>query len=693
MLVSLFGSAPRDHMTTEHLDARDGNLCGSRDDQKETRDIDAEFEKVLSEQKHARLSALLTQATMYSKFLAEKIQTSSSKETAAKSAGLERKVLQPALLTGVTLKDYQLEGLAWLVSLFENGLNGILADEMGLGKTIQTIAFLTFLIEKQIPGPFLIVGPLSTIANWSNEWRKCALTVPVLMYHGSADERKHLRAHFLPREARKTSASTAVLPVVITTYEMVMRDKRHLSKFPWKYIVVDEGHRLKNLDCKLIRDLKAYSSYNRLILTGTPLQNNLTELWSLLHFLLPDVFDDIDTFHAWFSSLEQTAVDDIERDVGIVDALHTILKPFLLRRLKADVERQLPLKREVLLFMPLTAKQQEFYDAILAKNFIKRRQDLKKSEALKSRRRSTAAAIASSPKCAIKDSEDADAESEIAISASTLQNVVMQLRKVCNHPFLFEHPVDAEGDFIADRRLIEVSAKMAVLEQIVDRLQLQKANPQHKLLIFSQMTRMLDILEHFCHLKHLAFCRIDGSTPQADRSTAIRRFNEEAAMGVFLLSTRAGGLGINLTAADTVVIFDSDWNPQVDLQAQDRCHRIGQQKAVVVLRLVTRHTVEHRILQRAAEKRQLERVVIFKERFKSVVTRDVIIDDLRAILRQKMAVNEPDTEAAVTTPKAEDSVLLSEEDLNAALNRDPQLPHAFETSSRIRLSTFEAHSL
>ncbi|KAJ2636175.1 putative ATPase, partial [Coemansia sp. RSA 1694] len=201
---------------------------------------------------------------------------------------------QPRLITGGIMRDYQLEGMEWLASLYENGLNGILADEMGLGKTLQTIAFLCFLRERQVWGPFLVLCPLSTLSNWVSEFYRFAPTTPVLLYHGTPDERKELRNKHLRRLDKN-------FPIVVTTYEISMRDKQALQRFAWKFIIVDEGHRIKNMNCKLIRDLKSYQSTNRLLLTGTPLQNSLSELWSLLNFLLPDIFDDLESFQEWFN--------------------------------------------------------------------------------------------------------------------------------------------------------------------------------------------------------------------------------------------------------------------------------------------------------------------------------------------------------------------------------------------------------
>ena len=271
---------------------------------------------------------------------------------------------QPELITGGHLRDYQLAGLEWLISLYENGLNGILADEMGLGKTIQTISFLAFLRSKGTMGPFLIAAPLSTLANWINEFTTFAPGIPCVLYHGSKETRADIRSERL----RTIDAS---FPIVVTSYEIIMNDRQFLSQYKWKFIVIDEGHRIKNLNCRLVQELKSYDSANRLLLTGTPLQNNLTELWSLLNFILPEIFDDAAEFERWFdfSSLKDKKsskhILDEEQKNSLVTNLHLILKPFLLRRLKVDVEKSLPRKREYIIQAPLTQEQLDLYQATL----------------------------------------------------------------------------------------------------------------------------------------------------------------------------------------------------------------------------------------------------------------------------------------------------------------------------------------
>ena len=594
-----------------------------------------------------------------------------------------RSAKQPDLVTGGLMRTYQLEGLEWLTSLYENGLNGILADEMGLGKTIQTISFIAFLREKGINGPFLIAAPLSTTSNWVAEFKKWTPDIPVVLYHGSKQEREGIR------RKRLRSPGSQDFPVICTSYEICMNDRKHLAHFGWKYVIIDEGHRIKNLDCRLIRELQSYQSANRLLITGTPLQNNLTELWSLLHFLMPNIFDKLESFESWFdfSALkEKNGYEQIlseDRKKNLVASLHAILKPFLLRRVKADVETSLPQKREYVLYAPLTQTQRELYQEIIEGNsraFLEnkmvesisrsatpasvRSSSLKRraatgtntpNKSAKSSRASTPATAngtgprsrrakrgqnyeevsdsqyfkqldedpASSPPPDDEDEDEEETEraktlavAKREIAQKKLQNPVMQLRQCCNSPHNFYYPFDIDDNTPLDETLVTESGKMLLLDRLLPEL-LKRG---HKDLIFSQFKTQLDLLESYCsELRDWLVCRIDGSIAQSDRQEQILSFNEpDSETRIFLLSTRAGGQGINLAAADTVLLFDSDWNPQQDLQAQDRAHRIGQTKPVIVYRFATKGTVEQMLLEKADSKRRLEKLVIQKGRFRSM---------------------------------------------------------------------------
>ena len=614
-------------------------------------------------QKQNRLKYLLDQASVYSNFLSSKFINSQANEAieidsnSSAPQPSKTQVTQPALVTGGTLKTYQLEGLEWLVSLYENGLNGILADEMGLGKTLQCISFLAFLREKGVYGPFLITAPLSTLANWESEIKRFAPTLPCLVYHGNKTERAALRQKYFGT-GRGKIVKPETFPIIITSYEIIMNDKTYLNNFRWKFIIVDEGHRIKNLNCKLIKTLKEFDSANRLLLTGTPLQNNLAELWSLLNFLLPDIFNDLEVFQRWFDVSE--IVDENENQiseenrVSIVSNLHNILRPFLLRRLKVDVEKDLPPKKEYIIHCNMSPLQRQYYKAALSRTLSSFVETQVQNNMDKSAPRSGKANSVTNNKkrarktrfnSSLEDAEDdavsdnefleslekeADYTFEHNEDDSTfltktamvdnsvknlkLQNLFMQLRKVCNHPYLFFYPYDKTGTLKIDENLIKNCGKMIILDQLLSALIARK----HRTLIFSQMTGTMDILEDYLNYRSIYFCRIDGSTVQINRESEIAEFRKNSKIPVFLLSTRAAGLGINLVAADTVIFYDSDWNPQMDLQAQDRAHRIGQTKPVLVYRLASADSVESKILERASSKRKLEKVVIHKSKFKGI---------------------------------------------------------------------------
>ena len=652
---------------------------------KQTSDISSYFSKEDLEKKagHQDVGEALKESAEEDK---DNVKTSDIGMTDLKSAR------QPKLVTGGTMRSYQLEGLEWMVSLYNNGINGILADEMGLGKTIQTIAMLAHLWENKSYGPFLIAAPLSTTSNWVAEFEKWTPSMPVMLYHGDKKERERLR------KTRLRNPGTADFPIMVTSYEICMNDRKYLTSFGWQFIIIDEGHRIKNLDCRLIRELQQFQSANRLLITGTPLQNNLVELWSLLHFLLPTVFDKLSTFESWFdfsglkdkSSFEQLLSE--ERQQYLVKSLHAVLKPFLLRRLKTDVESLMPKKREYVLYAPLTSMQRELYQAILdgtSRSYLEEKAVERLSIGLSSRagtplsicstsgglkrkalssratpnkstktsRAGTPASVAStrsrgrSKKNYEEVSDDeyfdgldkeeseeeeaelsSDAEDE-KIRAATFEiakrqlmqkklgNPIMQLRLCCNSPYNFFNPfikADTDGaetfasETEPDETLVSTSGKMLLLDSLLPEL----ISRGHKVLIFSQFTTTLDLIGHYLDLRSWNYARIDGSVAQTDRQDQILAFNKPSsskeAADIFILSTRAGGQGINLAAADTVILFDSDWNPQQDLQAMDRAHRIGQTRNVIVYRFATRNTVEQKLLESAEAKRRLEKLVIRK---------------------------------------------------------------------------------
>uniref|UniRef100_A0A673IUU9 Proliferation-associated SNF2-like protein n=1 Tax=Sinocyclocheilus rhinocerous TaxID=307959 RepID=A0A673IUU9_9TELE len=612
---------------------------------------------------------------------------------------------QPKLFTGGVMRWYQVEGIEWLRMLWENGINGILADEMGLGKTIQCIAHIAMMVEKKVLGPFLVVAPLSTLPNWISEFKRFTPEVSVLLYHGSQKERMDL-----VKTIRQTQGPLRMCPVVVTSFEIAMRDRKLLQRFHWNYMIVDEGHRIKNLNCRLVQELKMLMTDNKLLLTGTPLQNNLSELWSLLNFLLPDVFDDLKSFESWFdiSTITSDAENIVanEREQNILHMLHQILTPFLLRRLKSDVTLEVPPKKEIVVYAPLTNKQEAFYMAIVNKTIAKLLGQEKvtpvplTSSGRPKRRTRKVVDYSESNTDSVKDLEkylekvQKDMESQASpvvdvfmpVNAQVnlkLQNILMLLKRCCNHAYLIEYPLDpATGEFKIDEQLVETSGKFLILDRMLPELKKRG----HKVLIFSQMTSILDILMDYCYLRGYEYSRLDGSMSYTDRDENMKKFSSDPKVFLFLLSTRAGGLGINLTAADTVIIFDSDWNPQADLQAQDRCHRIGQTKPVMVYRLITANTIDEKILERASAKRKLEKMVIHKNKFKgskaelNQTKSCVDVNELVELLKSR------DYDGAVKGTKGK---VISDKDLEILLDRSDLMNQARKRVKREKDGVFK----
>ncbi|XP_030626965.1 chromatin-remodeling ATPase INO80 [Chanos chanos] len=801
---------------------------------------------------------------------------------------------QPTIFNG-KLKGYQLKGMNWLANLYEQGINGILADEMGLGKTVQSIALLAHLAERDnIWGPFLIISPASTLNNWHQEFTRFVPKFKVLPYWGNPHDRKVIRKFW----SQKTLyTQNAPFHVVITSYQLVVQDVKYFQRVKWQYMVLDEAQALKSSSSVRWKILLQFQCRNRLLLTGTPIQNTMAELWALLHFIMPTLFDSHEEFNEWFSKdIESHAENKSAIDENQLSRLHMILKPFMLRRIKKDVENELSDKIEILTYCQLTSRQRLLYQAL--KNKISIEDLLQSSMGTAQQAHST---------------------------TSSLMNLVMQFRKVCNHPDLFErqetrspfhmslrpfimskflfrqgllcsssqwrtkllqvllspfspHHIqqslfhrksDNEGScfsflrfidvspaemsnimlqgtlvrwlalflslksayrlhhrrlwavegedeehegekktggnlrpnsqFLSDRdfllwmnrptsfpntrdspvfqdlvftayrpglighkdvlihrrrcssstrrpcqpieppkflltavprvtavpiehycadrsaeyewrvsreggslaakqcflygspelacawaarsqafhpqwpggvmalyprhdwsfiripdkeTLITDSGKLHTLDLLLTRLKSQG----HRVLIYSQMTRMIDLLEEYMVYRKHTYMRLDGSSKISERRDMVADFQSRTDIFVFLLSTRAGGLGINLTAADTVIFYDSDWNPTVDQQAMDRAHRLGQTKQVTVYRLICKGTIEERILQRAKEKSEIQRMVISGGNFK------------------------PDT----LKPKEVVSLLLDDEELEKKLRLRQEEKRQQEESSKVK---------
>jgi len=477
---------------------------------------------------------------------------------------------QPKDLKGGSLFPHQLEALNWLRRCWYKSKNVILADEMGLGKTVSACAFLSSLyFEFNVSLPCLVLVPLSTMPNWLAEFALWAPDVNVVEYHGCAKARAMIRQYEWHANdpsglSKKTEAYK--FNVLLTTYEMVLADYSHLRGVSWEVLVVDEGHRLKNSGSKLFSLLNTFSFQHRVLLTGTPLQNNLGEMYNLLNFLQPASFPSLTLFEEKFNDL--TTAEK-------VDELKKLVAPHMLRRLKKEAMQNIPPKTERMVPVELSSIQAEYYRAMLTKNYQILRNIGK------------------------------------GVAQQSMLNIVMQLRKVCNHPYLIPgtEPESGSVEFLHEMR-IKASAKLTLLHSMLKILHREG----HRVLIFSQMTKLLDILEDYLTIEFgpKTYERVDGSVSVADRQTAISRFNQDKSRFVFLLSTRSCGLGINLATADTVIIYDSDFNPHADIQAMNRAHRIGQSNRLLVYRLVVRASVEERILQLAKKKLMLDQLFVNK---------------------------------------------------------------------------------
>ncbi|CAD8058829.1 unnamed protein product [Paramecium sonneborni] len=628
-------------------------------------------------------------------------------------------IAPPSIFQG-DLKEYQLKGLRWLDNLYDQGINGILADEMGLGKTIQAIALLSHISSfKQVWGPFLIIAPSSTLHNWQQEIKKFCPSLKVLPYWGQAQQRKTIRKYF---QQKNFGQKSSLFHIVVTSYNLVVSDNKIFNRVRWQYMILDEAQAIKNINSQRWQILLSFNARNRLLLTGTPIQNTMGELWALLHFIMPKFFDSFDQFQEWFSKdIEAHSQDQKTLNQHQLQRLHAILKPFMLRRLKKDVENEIGQKREIQIICEMTSRQAVLYKNVKSKLSIKeffRMLDSKQK-------------------------------------VDNLMNLVMQFRKICNHPELFERKPYKSPYIFQDKQNVEIYQQNPIVQvtkrnpikfiipkliydniiedrfciftahyiytslkkgdstfasfvlnhlpyglfqknifdlilllcnfdyakNIIDYsfckqfkfyipnaqsqiitfecrsqqfyqklnqslynrqalsfinesqasfilpnnsdsliasssklLQLDKLlkdlkQKQWRVLIFCQMTRMLDILEEYMLHKGYTYFRMDGQCQINDRRDMVNEFQQNDKIFAFLLSTRAGGLGITLTQADAVIFYDNDWNPTMDAQATDRAHRIGRTKDVYVYRLITKGTIEERIVKRAQQKQNVQSTV------------------------------------------------------------------------------------
>jgi ATP-dependent helicase STH1/SNF2 len=471
------------------------------------------------------------------------------------------------------------------------------------------------------------------LTNWNNEFEKWAPSVSRIVYKGPPNARKQ----------QQQQIRWGQFQVLLTTYEFIIKDRPVLSKIKWLHMIVDEGHRMKNSNSKLSATItQYYTTRYRLILTGTPLQNNLPELWALLNFVLPTIFKSVKSFDEWFNTpFANTGGQDKmelteEEQLLVIRRLHKVLRPFLLRRLKKDVEKDLPDKTERVIKCNFSALQAKLYKQLVTHN-----------------------------KLMVTDSKGGK------MAMRGLSNMLMQLRKLCNHPFVFE---EVEDQVNPGRGTNDMLWRTAGKFELLDRILPKFHASGHRVLMFFQMTQIMNIMEDFLRLRNIKYLRLDGSTKSDDRSELLRVFNAPGSdYFCFLLSTRAGGLGLNLQTADTVIIYDSDWNPHQDLQAQDRAHRIGQKNEVRILRLITSNSVEEKILERANFKLDMDGKVIQAGKFDNKSTNEEREAMLRIMLES----------AEVAENLEEDE--MDDDDLNMIMARSEEELEMFQQMDQDRI--------
>lgn len=444
---------------------------------------------------------------------------------------------------------------------------------MGLGKTIQIITFLYCLFKKYGIYPFYVVVPNSTATNWIREFEKWAPDLTVAPYYGDKTARKLSRENEIFDRYGRLKCH-----VVVATYESALETT--LKSIFWPVLIVDESQRLKNDNSLLFKHLNSMQVDHTVLLTGTPLQNNLRELFNIMHFIHPKLFQG------------EEAKDFEELTKAQVDDLHERLRPFFLRRTKEQVLKTLPPRYELIVPLSMSTLQKEVYK-----------------------------------QCLSGEIQETLAQVTQAKRQAGLSNIFVNLRKVLNHPYLLDGVETSQSSAEEiQKNMINASAKLKLFHQMLPKL----IERGHRMLIFSTMTRALDVLEDYLHHENIKYARIDGSTMERDRVRRIDAFNAaNSELKVFLLSTRAGGVGINLATADTIIIWDSDFNPYADMQAIGRAHRIGQTKMVLIYRFMTRLSVEEKVLQIAKKRMALEHVIV--ERMAE--NEDDDLEDIESILK------------------------------------------------------------
>ncbi|XP_066430133.1 SWI/SNF-related matrix-associated actin-dependent regulator of chromatin subfamily A containing DEAD/H box 1 isoform X2 [Eleutherodactylus coqui] len=514
-------------------------------------------------------------------------------------------IQQPDILTkSLSLKPYQKIGLNWLALLHKHKVNGILADEMGLGKTIQAIAFLAHLYMNGDPGPHVVVVPASTLDNWVREFNIWCPDLNILLYYGSQEERRHLRYDILNK--------VIVFNVIVTTYNCAIsgaEDRGLFRRLKLNYAVFDEGHMLKNMSSIRYQHLMTLNAKNRLLLTGTPVQNNLLELMSLLNFVMPHMFSSSTSeIRRMFSSKSKSTDEQSTFEKERIAHAKKIMKPFILKRVKNEVLKQLPPKQDHVHFCQLSKKQQQLYDDLMIKLKRSIEGPEKNSELcnvmmhlrkmanhpLLHRQYYTAEKLRSMSKLMLKEPTHCEANPDLIFEDMEVMTD-FELHRLCSE-------FSSLSQYKLEKEVLLDSGKFEVLDQLLSDSKKKGA----RVVLFSQFTMMLDILEVFLSHHQHRYIRLDGKTQISERIHLIDQFNSDMDIFIFLLSTKAGGLGINLTSANVVILHDIDCNPYNDKQAEDRCHRVGQTKEVTVNRLIGKGTIEESMLKISQQKLRLE---------------------------------------------------------------------------------------